>query len=82
MGVHECTRTVGGVHIPHAVCVHGVRTPPTLRVHSRTLPTVSLHLRTLTHDWGQTDAMATLTARPDGMPTRRDGQRRCVYTKV
>ena len=26
--------------------------------------------------------MCTLTARPDGMPTRGDGQRRCVYKKV
>ena len=59
----------------------GVRTPPTVRVHSCTLPTVSLHLRTLTHgNRRRSDAMATLgdgvctlTARPDGMPTRCDG---------
>ena len=47
----------------------GVRTPTTVRVHSRTLPTVSLHLRTLTHGnrrlgtvWRDCDAL-----------------RRCVY---
>ena len=28
------------------------------------------------------DGVCTLTARPDVMPTRGDGQRRCVYTKV
>ena len=80
MSVDECTHTVGDIHIglPHA----GVRTPPTLRVHSRTLPTVSLHLRTLTHGNRRLAAIATLgdgvctlTARPDGTPTRRDGQR-------
>ena len=54
-----------------------VRTPPTVRVHSRTLPTVSLHLRSLTgsDDEGRSDAIATLgdgvctfTERPDGIP--------------
>ena len=42
-----------------------------------------------TGDWGRADAIATLgdgvctlTARPDRMPTRGDGQRRCVYKKV
>ena len=34
----------------HTHTAHGVRTPPTVRVHSRTLPTVSLHLWTLTHE--------------------------------
>ena len=41
--VHECTRTVGGVRTPRAVCVRhlhtacGMRTPPTERVHLSTL---------------------------------------------
>ena len=28
------------------------------------------------------ETVCVLTARPDGMPTRGDGQRRCVYKKV
>ena len=72
----------------HTSC--GVRTLPT--PHSRTLRRcLYTYGRSLTgtYDWGRSDAMATLgtgvcrfTARPDGMPTRRYGQRRCVYTNV
>ena len=88
MSVDECTRTVGGVHIPHAVFLRHLRYVYT---HARSLRCLYTYGRSLTgtDDWGRSDAMATLadgvctlTARPDGMPTRRDGQRRCVYTKV
>ena len=87
MSVDECTRTVGGVQIglPHAVCVRHLRYVYT---HARSLRCYGRSL-TGTDDWGRSDAMATLgnvvctlTARPDGMPTRTDGHRRCVYTKV
>ena len=83
-----CTRTVGGVHIPHAVCARHVRYVYT---HARFLRCLYTYRRSLTgtDDWGRSDAIATLgdgvctlTARPDGMPTGGDGQRRCVYKKV
>ena len=83
-----CTRTVGVVHIPHAVCARHLRYVYT---HARFLRCLYTYGRSLTgtDDWGQSDAIATLgdgvctlTARPDGMPTRGDGQRRCVYKKV
>ena len=47
----------------------GVRTPPTVRVHSCTLPTVSLHLRTLPHG----------NRRMETVWRDRDTWRRCVY---
>ena len=72
MCVDECTRIVGGVHIPHAVCVRHLR--PFLRclyTYERSLTGID--------DWRRSDAMAilgdgvcTLSARPDGMPTLRD----------
>ena len=86
--VDVCTRTVGAVHIPHAVCARHLRYVYT---HARFLRCLYTYGRSLTgtDDWGRSDAIATLgdgvctlTARPDGMPTRGDGQRRCVYKKV
>ena len=83
-----CTRTVGVVHIPHAVCARHLRYVYT---HARFLRCLYTYGRSLTgtDDWGRSDAIATLgdgvcplTARPDGMPTRGDSQRRCVYKKV
>ena len=81
MSMDECTRTVGGVHIPHAVCVRHLQYVYTHACFLRCVYTYGRSL-TGTDDWGRSDAMSTFTARPDGMPTRRDGQRRCVYTKV
>ena len=83
-----CTRTVGVVHIPHAVCARHLRYVYT---HARFLRCLYTYGRSLTgtDDWRRSDSIATfgdgvctLTARPDGMPTRGDGQRRCVYKKV
>ena len=86
--VYECTRTVGVVHIPHAVCARHLRYVYAHARFQRCLYTYGCSL-TGTDDWGRSDAIAsledgvcTLTARPDGMPTRGDGHRRCVYTKV
>ena len=79
MSVDECTRTVGGVHIPHAMCVRHLRYVYT---HARFLRCLYTYGRSLmgADDWGRSYAMATLgdgvrkfTARPDGMPTQRDG---------
>ena len=82
----ECTRTVGGVAIPHAVCARHLRYVYTQARFLRCLYTYG-RLLTGTDDWGRSNAIATLgdgvctlTARPDGIPTRRDGQRRCVTT--
>ena len=61
MSVDECTYRKLRTHT-----VRGVRTPPTLGVHSRTLPTVYLHFRTLTHG-NQRLGMVC------------DAWRRCVY---
>ena len=85
----------GCVHTYHRCRTHtacGVRTPPTyVYTHARCLRCLYIYGRSLTgtDDWGRSDAIATLgdgvctlTARPDGMPTRGDGQRRCVYKKV
>ena len=76
----------------------GVRTPPTVRVHPRTLTTVSLHLvslhlRMLTHRnqrlgtvWRDCDAWRRCVyahhTSRRNAYTRGDGQRRCVHTKV
>ena len=78
--VDVCTRTVGVVHIPHAVvCARHLRYVYT---HARFLRCLYTYGRSLTgtDDWGRSDAIATLgdgvctlTARPDGMPTRGDG---------
>ena len=76
MSVDKCTRSVGGVRIPHVVCrwrthtARGVRTPPTVRVHSCTLPTVALHSRTLTHG----------NRRMETVWRDRDTWRRCTRT--
>ena len=79
MSVDKCTRTVGGVRIPHAVCVRHLRCVYT---HARFLRGLYTYGRSLTgaDEWRRSDAIATfgdgvctLTARPDGMPTRRDG---------
>ena len=86
--VDMCTRTVGVVHIPHAVCARHLRYVYT---HARFLRCLYTYGRSLTgtDDWRRSDSIVTfgdgvctLTARPDGMPTRGDGQRRCVYKKV
>ena len=83
-----CTRTVSVVHIPHAVCARHLRYVYTNARFLRCLYSYGRSL-TGTDDWGRSDAIATLgdgvctlTARPDGMPTRGDGQKRCVYKKV
>ena len=79
MSVDECTRTVSGVRIPHAVCVRNLRYVYT---HARFLRCLYTYGRSLTgtDEWRRSDAIATLgddvcslTARPDGMPTWRDG---------
>ena len=83
MSVDECTHTVGDIHIglPHAVCVRHLRYVYT---HARFLRYLYTYGRSLTgtDDWGRSAAIATLgdgvctlTARPEGTPTRRDGQR-------
>ena len=79
MSVDKCTRTVGGVRIPHAVCVHHLRYVYTHAHFLRCLYTYGSSLTGI-DQWRRSDAIATLgdgvctlTARPDGMPTRRDG---------
>ena len=71
----------------------GVRTPPTVCLHSPTLPTVSLHLLTLTHgnrrmemvrrdgDAWRRRVYAHRTSRRNACTTRRSAytQRKCVY---
>ena len=78
MSVDKCTRTVGGVRIPHAVCVLHLRYVYTHARFPRCLHTYGCSL-TGAEKWRRSDAIATLgdgvctlTARPDGMPTRRD----------
>ena len=90
MSVDKCTRTVGGVRIPHAVCVRHLRYVYT---HARFLRCLYTYGRSLTgtDEWRRSDAIATLrdgvctlTARPDGISTRRDGlptHRDGVYTQ-
>ena len=79
MSVDKCTRTVGGVRIPHAVCVCHLRYVYT---HARFLRCLYTYGRSLTgtDELRRSDAIATLgngvctfTARSDGMHTRRDG---------
>ena len=82
MSVDKCTRTVGGVRIPHAVCVRHLRYVYTHACFLRCLYTYGRSL-TGADKWRRSDAIATLgdgthgvctlTARPDRMPTRRDG---------
>ena len=79
MSVDKCTRTVGGVRIPHAVCVRHLRYVYTHAHFLRCLYTYGRSL-TGTDEKRRSDAMATLgdgvctlTSRPDGMPTRCDG---------
>ena len=76
MGVDECTRTVGGVRIPHVRHLRYVYT------HTQFLRCLYTYGRLLTgtDEWRRSDTMATLrdgvctlTARPGGMPTQRDG---------
>ena len=79
MSVDKCTRTLGDVRIPHALCVRHLRYVYT---HARFLRCLYTYGRSLTgtDEWRRSDAIATLgdgvcmlTARPDGMPTQRDG---------
>ena len=79
MSVDKCTRTVGGVRIPHAVCVRHLRYVYTHAHFLRCLYTYGRSL-TGTDEKRRSNAMTTLgdgvctlTARPDGMPTRCDG---------
>ena len=62
-----CTRTVGVVHIPHAVCERHLRYVYT---HARFLRWLYTYGRSLTgtDDWGRSDAIATLG---DGVCTHR-----------
>ena len=80
MSVDECTRTVGGVRIPHALCERLLRYMYT-HIYARFLRCLYTYGCSLTgtdeerrSDWMATlgDDVCTLTARPDGMPTKRD----------
>ena len=78
MSVDKCTRTVGGVAY-RTRCAYATYGTCTLMHTSYGVSTLTdAHSRESTNGDGLTrlrrlETVCTLTARPDGMPTRRDG---------
>ena len=91
MSVDKCTRTVGGVRIPQAVCVRHLRYVYTPAHFLRCLYTYGRSLTGI-NEWRRSEAIATLgdgvyayrTSRRNAHTMRRSActYRRCVYTKV
>ena len=73
--VDVCTRTVGVVHIPHALCARHLRYVYTHARHLRCLYTYGRSL-TWTDDWGRSDAIATLG---DGVCSSPHVQTECLH---